>query len=271
MNSRIYWILVLLTFWHSRVWAETISELRLMHRRSPNNPVILFHLAQTHMKIYEYENALLYFNKLRNLNSSYKGLYVGMARSFHGINQFYNAYEVCVLNVKDVDCKKFLQFFVKRHERRMDFFKFKYALNQKQLFDLEEAERLLKLMPDDAELIESIGEYFLQQNLSEIAFDFLQLNPEVFNRRAILFRKMVRNIRKELALLVRENKESEKVYFLAYYVWKFAPDLAQGIGSPSLGEIVEFFYSLVNSQSQNRFENLYRLAYLQSQAEGKRL
>lgn len=267
MNIRVYWILVLFTIWSSKISAETISELRLMHRRSPQNTVVLFHLAQTYLQINEYENALKYFYKLRDLNPSYRGLYIGMARSFHGLNQFYDAYEICILNLQDVSCRKFLQFFKKRHERRMDLFKFKFAINHKKLFDLEGAERLLRLMPDDAELIETIGEYFLQQNLSELAFDFLQLNPEVFNRRALLFRKMVREIRREFTLSVRENKEMEKVYFLAYYVWKFAPDLAQGIGSPSLGEVVEFFHSLVNSQSEKRFENFYRLAYLQSQAD----
>lgn len=261
-------ILLLITL-NYQTMGETTAELKLMHRRNPTNTTVLYYLANACLQENDFNQSLQFFSRLRDLSPNHQNLSGGIARSLYGLNKIYDSYETCLLGKKDSSCEKFLEFFQYKQEKRLSLYQFKFALNQENLLDLMLAERLLKSMPDDSELLESLANYFMKNNLSEMAFDFFRMNPDAYARNAIVFRKMVRDLRQEFNLVKRESRDQERLHYLGYYIWKFAPEFGDSVTSPDLKQLINFFEDLLSSQSGNRFENYYRLIYLQSQADLK--
>ena len=97
-----------------------------------------------------------------------------------------------------------------------------------------------------------------------MAFDFLRLAPDVYAKEAIHFRRMVRDLRRQFRKIKFEGGANEKLHYLAYYIWKFAPEFGEDIKSPTVIELMDFFKSKLSQRTQNQFENYYRLAYLQA-------
>ncbi len=245
-------------------YCESAAELFLMHQRNPRNTKVLYYLANSYLQDYEFNKAYQYFIKLRALDANFQNLNAGIAHSLYGQGKIYDSYQICRANENQLACEKFLGFFAQKHAKRLRLYEFLYNLRVENNFELKEAEALLRMMPDDRELIEALGNYFFDQNLNEIAFDFLRLVPDAYAKKAIYFRKMLRDLRRQFREIKFEGGKSEKLYFLAYYIWKFAPEFGEDIKAPTVIELMNFFRSKLSQRTQAPFENYYRLAYLQA-------
>ena len=260
------WFLIFLLSFSlsSNIFSESVAELSLMHQRNPRNKTILYYLASAHLKDYEFQKAFNYFTKLKRLDSNFQNLYAGIAHSLYGLGKHYDSYEICRSHESRLGCEKFLQFLGEKHSEQTELYQFLYKLRSEKYFDVKRAELLLEERPLEVELIESIGDYFLNQNSSEIAFDFFRLAPEVYSQRAIYFRRMVRDLRRQFREIKFEGRDQEKLYYLSYYIWKFAPEFGEDISSPSLIQLIDFFKSKLSKRTNRQFENYYRLAFLQA-------
>lgn len=246
------------------IFSESVAELSLMHQRNPRNKTILYYLASGHLKDFEFKKSLHYFTKLKRLDSNFQNLYAGIAHSLYGLGKHYESFEVCRGNQSRIGCEKFLQFLEDKHSEQIELYQFLYELRIEKMFDVKQAGRLLEKGPLEVELIASIGDYFLRQNLSEIAFDVFRLAPEVYSQRALYFRRMVRDLRRQFRAIKFEGRDQEKLFYLSYYIWKFAPEFGEDISSPNLIELMDFFKSKLSDRTSEQFENYYRLAYLQA-------
>ena len=65
----------------SSLYCESVAELFLMHQRNPRNTKVLYYLASSYLKDYEFKKAHQYFIKLRALDSNFQNLYGGIAHS----------------------------------------------------------------------------------------------------------------------------------------------------------------------------------------------
>ena len=82
---------------------------------------------------------------------------------------------------------------------------------------------------------------------------------------------MVRDLRSQFREIKFNNGDKEKLYYLSYYIWKFAPEFGEDISSPSLSELIEFFRSKLSDRTNRQFENYYRLAYLQARKDSVKM
>ncbi len=248
----------------TNVFSESIAELSLMHQRNPRNKTVLYYLASGYLKDYEFNKAYHFFTKLRMLDPNFQNLNAGIAHSLYGLGKLYDSYQICRINERNLGCEKFLNIFGDKHAQQMSLYRFLYKLRVEKFLDIKQAEFLLKEMPRNIELIETLGDYFLKQDLSEIAFDLMRLAPTVYSQRAIYFRRMVRDLRRQFREIKFEGRDQEKLHYLAYYIWKFAPEFGEEISSPNISKLMDFYKSKLSQRTHKQFENYYRLAYLQA-------
>ena len=149
-----------------------------------------------------------------------------------------------------------------KHSGQIELYQFLYELRIEKYLML--AGRLLEKGPLEVELIASIGDYFLRQNLSEIAFDVFRLAPEVYSQRALYFRRMVRDLRRQFRAIKFEEDGSRKVILSILLYLEICPEFGEDISSPNLIELMDFFKSKLSDRTSEQFENYYRLAYLQA-------
>jgi len=255
-------ILVLLISLAGSVNGESIAQLKLMLQKKPGNPRILYHLARSHLQLANYSKSLLYFQKLHKAAPDHPEALPGIAISFWRLGREYEAYSTCRQHTELAGCSRIISTVRDLRPGELPVFELRSTLESTSVLDLERAESLISNHSKDPLFIDTLAQYFLDQNLLEFAFDFLSLSPGLLRAKAKIFQKIADTYTSIITRRHLGRLGTDESLFHAYYLWKFDPQSAERFPALALKEVRTGFEKIVQRVGFDTFENYYRLGFL---------
>jgi hypothetical protein len=256
--------LILFLIMSASGWSESVSRLKIMHQKNPEDMRVLYYLATGCYLEKDYEKSYVYFRGLEELQRK-KNLWsyparLMQARALWNLGREYDAYRTCREFGSD-PCISFLSWVKKQKREQEKILDMRYRYEKESVLELKTAESVMKEYPEAKDVLEFFGNYFFEKQQLEMAVDFWSLAGTLNQERSDWLTAQGRRYHKEL--LKKEGRQpDEEIAFIYYYFKKFAPRVSSDYQGFALLDVIAFFEQYCSTQGKDLFENFYRLSFL---------